>query len=226
MLRFFFLTLLLINALLLAYNFGYLGQWPFELHEPQRMKMEQDADRLQLLSAKAAIALSEASVKKQEEIIACLEVGNFSQTELPGFEEKLKQLSLGDRQSQLTVADVATNMVYIPPLGNKENAEKKAGELRRIGVSEFFIVQDQSDMRWGISLGVFKTEEAAKAHLANLVSKGVKTARIGPRTVSKNKFAFQLRSLSLDEKKSVDLFKTAFPAQEIRDCQSPAESRK
>lgn len=226
MLRFFFWTLLLTNALLLAYNFGYLGNWSFELHEPQRMKMEQDSDRLQLLSAKAAIALNEAPAKTEDEPIACLEVGNFSQAELPGFEEKLKSLSLGERQSQLTVADVATNMVYIPPLGNKESAEKKAGELRRIGISEFFIVQDQSDMRWGISLGVFKTEEAAKAHLANLVSKGVKTARIGPRTVSKNKIAFQLRALTSDEKKSFDLIKAAFPAQETRDCQPQAESRK
>lgn len=226
MLRFFFWTLLITNALLLAYNFGYLGNWTFELHEPQRLKMEQDADRLQLLSVKAAIALTEAPEKKPDELIACLEVGNFSKTELRSFEEKLSTLSLGDRQSQLTVSDVATNMVYIPPLGNKESAEKKAAELRRIGINDFFIVQDQSDMRWGISLGVFKTEEAAKAHLANLTSKGVKTARIGPRTVSKNKIALQLRALTPDEKKSFDLIKADFPAQEIRDCQSPAESRK
>ncbi len=226
MLRFFFWTLLLINGVLLAYNFGYLGNWSFELHEPQRMKMEQDVDRLQLLSAKAAIALNESSVKKDDEVIACLEVGNFSPTEVTSFEEKLKQLSFGDRQSKSTVAEVATNMVYIPSLGNKDNAEKKAAELRRIGINDFFIVQDQSDMRWGISLGVFKTEEAAKSHLANLNSKGVRTARIGPRTVSANKIVFQLHSLTSEEKKSFDLIKAAFPAQETRDCQSQAESRK
>ncbi len=225
MLRFFFWILLLTNALLLAYNFGYLGNWSFELHEPQRMKMEQDADRLQLLSAKAAIALNEAPAKKDDELIACLEVGNFSQTELPGFEEKLKQLSLGERQAKSTVSEVATNMVYIPSLGSKDNADKKAAELRRIGINDFFIVQDQTDMRWGISLGVFKTEEAAKSHLANLNSKGVRTARIGPRTVSANKFVYQLHGLTPDEKKSFDLIKAAFPAQEIRDCQSPANSR-
>lgn len=224
MLRFFFWTVLLTNACLLAYNFGYLGNWSFELHEPQRMKMEQDADRLQLLSAKAAIALNEASEKK-DELLACVEVGNFSQTELPNFEEKLKQLSLGDRQAKSTVSEVATNMVYIPSLGNKDNADKKAAELRRIGINDFFIVQDQSDMRWGISLGVFKTEEAAKSHLANLNSKGVRTARIGPRTVSANKFIYQLRALTPDEKKSFDLIKAAFPAQETRDCSSQASSR-
>ena len=225
MLRFFFWILLLINGLLLAYNFGYLGNWSFELHEPQRMKMEQDADRLQLLSAKAAIALNEPPVEKKDDTIACLEVGNFSQTELTSFEDKLKPLSLGDRQAKTTIAEVASNMVYIPSLGNKDNAEKKAAELRRIGINDFFIVQDQTDMRWGISLGVFKTEEAAKAHLVNLNNKGVRTARIGPRTVSAKKFVYQLLALTTEEKKSVDLIKEGFAAQEIRDCQSPTSAR-
>jgi hypothetical protein len=226
MLRFFFWTLLLINALLLAYNLGYLGNWAFEVHEPQRMKMEQDADRLQLLSAKAAIALNEPVVEKKDESIACLEVGNFSQAEVSNFEDKLKPMSLGERQTKSTIAEVATNMVFIPSLGNKDNAEKKAAELRRIGITEFFIVQDQSDMRWGISLGVFKTEEAAKAHLANLNNKGVRTARIGPRTVSAKKFVYQLLALTPDEKKSVDLIKEGFAAQETRECPPQASNRK
>ena len=225
MLRFFFWTLLLINGFLLAYNFGYLGNWSFEQHEPQRMKMEQDGDRLQLLSAKAAIAMNEPPVEKKDESIACLEVGNFSQAELAVFEDKLKKLSLGERQSKSTIAEVATNMVYIPSLGNKDNADKKAAELRRIGINDFFIVQDQTDMRWGISLGVFKTEEAAKAHLANLNNKGVRTARIGPRNVSAKKFVYQLLALTPDEKKSFDLIKEGFAAQETRDCQPPASTR-
>lgn len=225
MLRFFFWTLLFANALLLAFNAGYLGNWSFDTHEPQRMKMEQDADRLQLLSAKAAIVLNEAPAEKKEELIACLEVGNFAQTEALGFEEKLRQLSLGDRQSKASVAEVASNMVYIPPLGSKEGADKKAAELRRIGITDFFIVQDQSDMRWGISLGVFKTEEAAKAHLANLSNKGVRSARIGPRSVSATKFSYQLRALTTEEKRRLDQIKTDFPAQEMHNCSPQAYSR-
>lgn len=225
MLRFFFWTLLLTNAMLLTYNFGYLGNWSLDAHEPQRMKMEQDADRLQLLSARAAIVLNEPQTEKADEIIACLDVGNFSQSDALSFEEKLKQLSLGSRQTKSNIADVATNMVYIPSLGSKEGAEKKAAELRRIGIAEFFIVQDQSDMRWGISLGVFKTEEAAKTHLANLSSKGVRSARIGPRAVSATKFSYQLRALTAEEKRRFDLIKADYPAQETRNCQSEAYSR-
>ena len=225
MLKFSFWTLLLINALLLAYNFGYLDHIGLDSHEPKRIKMEQDANRLQLLSAKAAMTLIEPAPVKKPDMIACLEVGNFAASEVKEFETQLKQLALGDRQSKSNVTEAASNMVYIPPLGSKENADKKATELKRIGITDFFIVQDQSDMRWGISLGVFKTEEAAKAHLANLTGKGVRSARIGPRSVSATKFAYQLRDITPDEKARLDGIKEEFASQEIRSCQPEADSR-
>lgn len=220
MLRFLFWTLLFVNAVLLAFNLGYLGNWSGETHEPARLKLQQKADQLQLLSAQAAQVLSEAPAEKANEVIACLEVGNFATADAPRFEELLKQLELGERQTRSNVTEVATNMVYIPSLGSKDAADKKAAELRRIGITDFFIVQDQSEMRWGISLGVFKTEEAAKAHLGTLNGKGVRTARIRPRSVSTVKFSYQLRALNAEEKKRFDAIKTDFPAQEIHSCQS------
>jgi hypothetical protein len=225
MLRFFFWTLLLANAFFLALNFGYLGNWSSDVHEPQRLKMQQHAEQLQMLSPAAALAASEAPVEKKQETVACLEVGNFPQADAPHFEAKLKELGLGDRQSRNNIIDVASHMVFIPSLGSKDGADKKAAELRRLGLNDFFIVQDQSNLRWGISLGVFKTEEAAKAHLANLNNKGVKSARIGPRSVSTAKFSYQLRSLSGDEKKRFDVIKAEFPTQETHNCQVAPASR-
>lgn len=225
MLRFFFWTLLLLNAIFLALNFGYLGNWSSDVHEPQRLKMQQHAGQLQMLSPAAALAASEAPVEKKPEVIACLEVGNFPQADAPRFEAKLKDLALGERQSRSNITDVASHMVYIPSLGSKEGADKKATELRHLGLNDFFIVQDQTSLRWGISLGVFKTEEAAKAHLANLNNKGVKSARIGPRSVSTAKFAYQLRNLNGDEKKRFDAIKADFPTQETHNCQAAAYSR-
>ncbi len=225
MLRFFFWTFLLVNVGLLAYNFGYLGNWSLEQHEPERIKLQSKADQLQLLSAKAALEMSEPPVEKKPELIACLEVGNFTQSEASKFEDKLKTLELGDRQAKTSVAAVASNMVYIPSLGSKDAADKKASELRRIGITDFFIVQDQSELRWGISLGVFKTEEAAKAHLATLKNKGVKTAHIGPRSVSTTKFSYQLHDLTVDEKRRFDAIKTDFPGQESQTCQAEPYSR-
>lgn len=225
MLRFFFWSLLILNAFLLAFNLGYLGHWSLDTHEPERLKKQHHADQLKLLSATEATSPSEPVSEKKAEVIACLEVGNFQQSDIPKIEEKLKTLALGDRQSRINVVDVATHMVFIPSQGSKEGADKKAGELRRLGINDFYIVQDQSNLRWGISLGVFKTEEAAKLHLNNLSNKGVRSARIGPRTVSTNKFAYQFRALNAEEKSKYDAIKADFPAQENRNCQMTPYSR-
>ncbi|MES2036852.1 MAG: SPOR domain-containing protein [Pseudomonadota bacterium] len=225
MLRFFFWSLLILNAFLLAFNLGYLGHWSLDTHEPERLKKQHHADQLKLLTATEATSPAESAAEKKAEVIACLEVGNFQQGDIPKLEEKLKTLALGDRQSRINVVDVATHMVFIPSQGSKEGADKKAGELRRLGITDFYIVQDQSNLRWGISLGVFKTEEAAKLHLNNLSNKGVRSARIGPRTVSTNKFAYQFRALSAEEKSKYDVIKADFPAQENRNCQMTPYSR-
>ena len=214
-----------MNGFLLAFNLGYLGQWSLDTHEPERLKKQHHVEQLKLLTANEAILPSEPVGEKKPEIIACLEVGNFLQNDLPKIEEKLKTLALGDRQSRINVVDVATHMVFIPSQGSKEGADKKSGELHRLGINDFYIIQDQSNLRWGISLGVFKTEEAAKLHLNNLSNKGVRSARVGPRTVSTNKFAYQLRALSADEKSKYDVIKATFPAQENRNCQATAYSK-
>lgn len=223
---------MLINGVLFAFNLGYLGNWSFASHEPQRIKAQRNTEQLQLLSASAVLALTEAPVEslkatpdKAKELIACLEVGNFLPAEATAFEEKLKTLALGDRQARSNVSEVASHMVYIPPQGSKEAADKKTAELRRIGVSDFFVMQEPANLHWAISLGVFKSEEAAKAHLANLNAKGVKSARIGPREVSTTKFSYQLRKLNTDEKSRFDAIKASYPNQESRHCAVAAQSR-
>jgi hypothetical protein len=225
MLRFLFWSLLAANALMLAFNFGYLGNWSPETHEPQRIRNQYRPDQLQLISANVAQAMQDGQGDKKGDVLACVELGNFQPSEAPRIEDRLKQLALGDRQARINIVDVASHIVYIPPQGSKEGADKKAGELRRLGINDFFVVQDQSNLRWAISLGVFKSEDAAKAHLANLNSRGVHTARVGARAVSSTKFAYQLHTLSPEEKARVDSIKADFPNQEMRNCQNTAYSK-
>jgi hypothetical protein len=131
MLRFFFWSLLIVNALLLAFNFGYLGNLALDTHEPQRLKNQYRPEQLQLISANVANAVVEGAGDKKQDMIVCLEIGNFAQADLPKIEDKLKQLALGDRQARINVTDVASHMVFIPSMGSKEGADKKAGELHR-----------------------------------------------------------------------------------------------
>lgn len=70
--------------------------------------------------------------------------------------------------------------VYIPPLASKADADKKAGELKQFGVTDYFIVQEGTS-RHAISLGVFSTEKGAQERLAQLREAGVRSARMMPR---------------------------------------------
>ncbi len=70
--------------------------------------------------------------------------------------------------------------VFIPPLASKGDAEKKSIELRELGVTEFFIVQDELN-RHAISLGVFSSEKGGQDKLAELKAKGVRSAQVAPR---------------------------------------------
>lgn len=169
------------------------------------------------LTTSAPAATPEPAPKKGA-ALACAEIGNFNPEDAKKFSARIASLALGSRVSQHPVQEVASHMVYIPPQGDREAAEKKAGELRRLGISDFYIIQDNSAMRWGISLGVFRMEEAARTHLASLNQKGVRSARIGQRSVTSSMVAFQLHGLDEDSKSAVEKIKAGFVKQEIRDC--------
>ncbi len=217
MLKFFFWILLLANAGLFAYQQGYFAVLLPSGREPARMDNQLNADKIRLVPPPPPVPAPAAV--KTEEVVACAEIGNFNPEEAKRFTAQLVALSLGERLSQRPVQEVASHMVYIPPLADKDTAEKKAGELRRLGVNDFYIIQDNSDLRWSISLGVFKLEEAARAHLVSLSQKGVRSARIGQRGVTSNAVAFQLRELDANTKSALEKISADFPKQELRNCE-------
>jgi hypothetical protein len=218
-LKFIFWSLLAANAVLLAYSQGVLGNFKGNEREPARMKNQINTDKLRLVPAERAIAAVPATAPPAN-VTACLEVGNFGAAEARRFEARLAPLDLGERQARISVAstDVSSHIVYIPPQGSKEAAERKAGELKNLGVTNYFIMSDNSAMKWGISLGVFKSESAAEALLASLGKQGVHSARIAPRGSPSSKLAFQFRAIDAATRSKLDDIAGSFPALETRTC--------
>lgn len=149
---------------------------------------------------------------------SCVEVGNFDAADARRFEAQLAPLGLGTRLARRNVQEVERYIVYIPPLPDKESADRKAAELRRFGIDDFYIIQDNSDLRWGISLGMFKTADAASLHLANLAQKGVRSARVAARPGPTSKTAFQLRGLDTAAQATLSRIRLGFARQETRTC--------
>jgi hypothetical protein len=223
-LKFIFWSLVAVNGLLLAYSQGLLGNYSGNEREPARLKTQLNADKLRLMPAPAAganpLPVAEAATLEPA-TVACIEAASFSVAEARRFEAKLAPLQLGERQSRLSLAatDPTSHIVFIPPQGSKEAAERKAGELKNRGVTDYFIVSDNSALRWGISLGVFKSEAAAQALLATLGKQGVHSARLAARGAQPSKLAFRFSAIDAATRAKIDAITGPFAGVETRNCE-------
>lgn len=217
MLKFIFWSLLAVNGVLLAYSQGMLGHFSGNEREPARMKNQLNAGKLVMVTAPPP-APAPSDTPKAAEPIACYEVGNLAAAEARRFESRVAPLQLGERMTRETTAatDAASHIVYIPPQGSKEAAEKKAGELKALGVTNYFIMSDSPALKWGISLGVFKSEAAAQSLLASLVKQGVHSARIVSRGGAKVEFRF--RGIDAAAKARIDDIASSFASAETANC--------
>lgn len=111
---------------------------------------------------------------------SCVEWGEFSGTDYARATKALATFDFGDRLAQRTAEYASGYWVYIPPLKNKAAVNRKIAQLKTFGVEDYFVMQEPKGTHM-ISLGVFKTQEAAKNYLASLQKKGVETAKIGER---------------------------------------------
>lgn len=154
-------------------------------------------------------------------VVACTEMGNFNAVEVRKFDIQLSNLNLAIKPTTRSVQEAASHMVYIPSQDGKDGAERKSAELRRLGIQDFYVMpesQPNPALRWAISLGVFKTEEAAKAYIGRLIPQGVRSARIMARNVTSNKQAYQWRNVDAATKTALDGLRAKFPNQEMRNC--------
>jgi hypothetical protein len=242
MMKFLLFLLLLVNGGLFAWHQGYLSEIFPNQHEPERLAKQLNADQVRLISAEtantapllpsdnaatstlangagSASASASASTAPRAQVLACLEFGNFSVAEAKKFEAELAPLALGERQSRRNVQDVNTYVVQIPPLASKEAADKKAGELRSLKVSDFYVNNEpNSPVRWSISLGVFKNRAAAQSQLELLNKQGVHSAVIATRTGNTAKLNFQLRNLEPEVVSKLNALKDKFPEQPGKPC--------
>lgn len=168
-----------------------------------------------------ASSRSDTRPPAKTELIACTEIGNFNGVEARKFDAQLSGLNLSVRPTTHSVQETSSHMVFIPSQDGREGADRRAAELRRLGIQDFYVMpesQSNPALRWGISLGVFKTEEAAKAYIGELIPKGVRSARIMARTASSAKQVYQWRNITRSTKTALEGLKARFPNQEMRSC--------
>lgn len=160
--------------------------------EPQKLQVVTDIE-LARTPPPAAPKPKPGPAPPEPAPLACLEWGSFSPADAVRAEQRLEPLALGARLAQHRGEETAGWWVFIPPQPNRGAAQRKAAELKKLGVDEYFVVQEEGRLRWALSLGVFRAEEAARAHLDALRAKGVKSAQVGQRETRVPKVWFQVR---------------------------------
>jgi len=223
-LKFVFWALLGANGVLLAYGQGLLGQPGDAAREPARLKNQLAPERMQQLTpTQARQAAASAEPQPQAEVaaplpepapepapapvprnlVACVQAGPFSTADARRFEARVARLGLTPRQSRIEIPyqEVTSRLVYLPPNGGREGAQRRVAELRERGVTNFFIMQnDTSPLRYAISLGVFKSDGAAQKLVADLQRQGVRGVRILPRGPQVTRAGYQYRQIDADER--------------------------
>ena len=125
----------------------------------------------------------------------CIEWGDFSGTDLTRATAALSALQLGDKLSQRQIEYNIGYWVYIPPVKDKAALAKKLAQLKARGVTEHFVVSEAGPWQNAISLGVFKTQEAAQNFFDDLHTRGVRSAQVGERASKLKATIFVLNGL-------------------------------
>ena len=196
------LIFVLANVAFFAWS-RYVGA-PEGAGDPLPLKRQIEPDKLRVVTpgevsapapAPAPAPRAAAAPAASPVAAKCVEWGSFTIADAPRAEKALEPFALGPRLAQRRTEESAGWWVFIPPQPNRASALKKAAELKALAVDDYFIVQEEGPNRWALSLGVFRTEDAAQARLSALRNQGVRSAQLGARETTVPKVWLQVKDV-------------------------------
>lgn len=227
MLKILFWILLAANIVLFAFQRTYFNAPPAGRHEPERMAYQYQEDRIRLLSSdeiNREMAKNKAAAQDITTAGSCMATAPFNKAEAAGFEQQLPSLSLNAKDiSRLPVREHQAHMVFIAPAASQKAAEEKIAELEKKGIKSHYLIRDSGELKWAISLGVFKTREAAEKHAADMEKTGLADIHVMPRGLaSTEKTVYRLDNLNDEQLRALEGIIKNFPGQSIQPC--PADT--
>lgn len=226
MLKILFWILLAANIVLFAFQRTYFNAPPTGKREPERMAYQYQEDRISLLSPDEINREIAKSKEAEQDITTagiCMTTAPFGKTEAAGFEKQLPSLSIpaGDI-SRMPVREGQAYMVFIAPAASQKAAEEKIAELEHKGIRSHYIIRDAGELKWAVSLGVFKTKEAAEKHAADMAKAGLADIHIAPRGLAAEKTVYRLDNLNDEQVRALQAIIGNMPGQAVTPC--PADT--
>lgn len=90
----------------------------------------------------------------------------------------LAEAKLPAAQVRRVLSDADGHWVLIPPQKSQADVNKVIDNLKQLGIADYSVVPEPPQWRNAISLGIFRTEESARALLAEIKKKGVTEAGV------------------------------------------------
>lgn len=211
--RTFFLLALLANLAFFAYA-HYMRPVAEGRADLQKLQIAPEKIRLLINAPNAPVATAPAA--------ACLEWGTFAGPAVAKADAAVAELALPDEQVQRVIADVSGYWVYLPPARSRAEADKNVARLKGKGLTEYALVLDQSQWRHAISLGLFKSEDAARKLLAAIRKKGVDDAVLERRENVLKQTVFYFREPGATVVAKLAALRMTLPDSEIKAVACPA----
>lgn len=179
MTRVVFVLLLLANLAVFAWTAGYLGGSE-EGREPERLKAQLQPERL-------AVA---KNGKPEAPSVVCRRTGPLETAAAEALEKSLS--AAGGTVDRVAVVEPPSYWVFIAAEDNKP-ADKAIAALNKAGFKDFSVVTEEGPNRNAISLGNFRSDDAAREKIDRLVKNGIKSAKMLAKPASAGKLQLKMR---------------------------------
>jgi hypothetical protein len=150
------------------------------------------------------------------EATSCYEWGIFTKSNIDNAQTTANKLLLQATLKEHTPTEAKRYWVYLPKLKSTQAAQDKADELRNMGVSDLYILQD-SKWKNAISFGIFEDETLATKLYEDLKAKGVKNVTKSQREQGSGNFSLYIKNATTTDIGHLKDVKTEFPEAEIKE---------
>jgi hypothetical protein len=196
------ILLVLANGITFAWWNGFFVAWLGDGREPARMGAQIAANNAKLVD----VARLQATPAVAPVLALCVEYPPSVDVKAGELETQIRTLAI-ERSATLKLdkeqsSEGGNYLVFLATSPTQREAQRKLFELKRVGVEDVAMIND-GDLRWAISLGVFGTEEAAKARIQQLARLGIPGAKTNGRTAVVNKVAIKARVSEADMKSAL-----------------------
>ena len=195
--RSFVFLLILANLMFFAWTQGVLGV--SSNSEAFRMQQQLLAEQVTVVArdvpppetSPANVAVKAVENKPAD---TCILLSDWPAATADQLETRLAEKFSAFKVSRTQGASSSSGYwVFIPPLASKKDVDSKVADLKKFGVTEFFVVQESGANNRAISLGVFSSKDAATAFLEKLRGKGVKSAKVAERPAKEPMATLEIR---------------------------------